>query len=100
MQFHEVKYDSAQPVDGYGPGFFRVAGDVIQGGILLTEDTVKSWSGPDDLAPLLAMAGRIDVLLFGTGAEPGPPARSFSRSLGRSRDRGRGHGLCAGLPHL
>ncbi|MHA6266423.1 Mth938-like domain-containing protein [uncultured Aliiroseovarius sp.] len=81
MQFHEVKYDSAQPVDGYGPGFFRVAGDVIQGGILLTEDTVKSWSGPDDLAPLLAMAGRIDVLFFGTGADPAHPPAAFREAL-------------------
>ncbi|UWQ13502.1 Mth938-like domain-containing protein [Aliiroseovarius sp. M344] len=81
MQFHEVKYDRAQPVDSYGPGFFRVAGEVIQGAILVTEDTVISWEGPDDLAPLLALAGKIDVLFYGTGADPAHPPADLRKAL-------------------
>ena len=69
MQFHEVNFDGAKPVDGYGPGFFRVGGTVIQGGILLTADKVQSWGGYDDLAPLIALAGKVDVLFVGTGAD-------------------------------
>ncbi|MCK8464763.1 Mth938-like domain-containing protein [Aliiroseovarius sp. S1339] len=70
MEFHEVKYNNAQPVDGYGPGFFRVADEVIQGGVLVTADAAIKWGGPDELAPLLALAGKVDVLLYGTGADP------------------------------
>ena len=81
MQFHEVKYDKAQPVDSYGPGFFRIAGAVIQGGVLVTEDTAISWSGPDDIAPLLALAGKIDVLLYGTGADPAHPPAALQAAL-------------------
>lgn len=68
MQFHEVTFDGAKPVDGYGPGFFRVDGTVLQSGILLTADKVQSWGGFDDLAPLIALAGQVDVLFVGTGA--------------------------------
>ncbi|MCK0138182.1 Mth938-like domain-containing protein [Aliiroseovarius sp. F47248L] len=81
MQFHEVKYDSAQPVDSYGPGFFRVAGEVIHGAILVTEDAAISWGGPDDVEPLLALAGKIDVLFYGTGADPAHPPSDLRAAL-------------------
>ncbi|WP_371171446.1 Mth938-like domain-containing protein [Aliiroseovarius sp. 2305UL8-7] len=81
MQFHEVKYDNAQPVDGYGPGFFRIAGKVIDGAVLVTEDAAVSWRGPDDLAPLEALAGRIDVLFYGTGAEVAHPPADLVAAL-------------------
>ncbi len=81
MQFHEVTYDSAQPVDSYGPGFFRVAGEVIHGAILVTEDMAISWDGPDDPAPLLALAGKIDVLFYGTGADPAHPPAALRTAL-------------------
>lgn len=81
MQFHEVTFDNAQPVDSYGPGFFRVAGDVIKGAVLVTEDSAISWGGPDDLAPILALAGKIDVLLYGTGADPAHPPAALREAL-------------------
>ncbi|UWQ05477.1 Mth938-like domain-containing protein [Aliiroseovarius crassostreae] len=68
MQFHEVTFEGATPVDGYGPGFFRVGGEVIRGPILLTAEKVISWDN-EDVTPLAALAGRIDVLFYGTGAE-------------------------------
>jgi uncharacterized protein len=31
MRMTEVQFDSGTPVDGYGPGFFRVGGTVLKG---------------------------------------------------------------------
>lgn len=59
------------PVDGYGPGFFRVGGKVIKGPVLVGGGVASGWGGLDDLAPLLALAGRVDVLFLGTGAQIG-----------------------------
>ncbi|PIE13953.1 MAG: hypothetical protein CSA70_03910 [Rhodobacterales bacterium] len=69
MEFHEVEYGEAVPVEGYGPGFFRLRGEVIRGAMIVTATGARGWSGYDDAAPLLALAGDIDVLFVGTGAE-------------------------------
>jgi len=69
MRLNEVKYTDAQPVEGYGPGFFRVGEHVTDGAMLLTDKGVSNWGGYDDLKPLLALAGLTDVLFIGTGAE-------------------------------
>ena len=62
-------FDGAVPVDGYGPGFFRVGGKVIRGGVLVTAEGPAPWGGLDDVAALLALSGKVDVLFLGTGAE-------------------------------
>ncbi len=69
LEFHEVEYGEAVPVEGYGPGFFRLRGEVIRGAMIVTATGARGWSGYDDAAPLLALAGDIDVLFVGTGAE-------------------------------
>ncbi|WP_375551694.1 Mth938-like domain-containing protein [Rhodophyticola porphyridii] len=69
MRLNEVHYDDSKPVDGYGPGFFRVGGVVIEGGVLLLPSGVSPWDGYEASAPLLAAAPEIDVLLLGTGSE-------------------------------
>lgn len=69
MRLTEVSYTNAQPVDGYGPGFFRIGGRVRPGPMLTGPSGTSDWGGFDDAAPLLALAGRIDVLFVGTGAE-------------------------------
>ncbi len=69
IQVSEIVFGSARPVDGYGPGFFRIGGEVLHGPVLVTAEAARSWGGPEDIAPLLALAGRIDVLLLGTGAQ-------------------------------
>lgn len=69
MQLNEVTFDEATPIDGYGPGFFRVGGNVIKGAALVTESGVRGWGGLDDTQPLLDLAGEIDVLFIGTGGE-------------------------------
>ncbi len=69
MPITEAEYGGALPVDGYGPGFFRIAGEVHHGNVVIEAGSVARWSGYDDRAPLLALAGKVDVLFVGTGAE-------------------------------
>ncbi len=69
MNLTEVNFDGAVPVDGYGPGFFRVAGQVLRGPVIVTAERAQVWAGPQDAAPLLALIGQVDVVFLGTGAE-------------------------------
>lgn len=69
MQMTEITYRDAVPIDGYGPGFFRVADQVIQGPALVTLTRATSWGGLEDLAALEALAGQVDVVFLGMGAE-------------------------------
>lgn len=71
MQLTEITFAGATPIDGYGPGFFRVAGEVVEGPILVTVEWARNWGGYDDSAPLLdlAEAEDVDVIFIGTGAE-------------------------------
>ena len=69
MQLNEVKFTGVKPVDGYGPGFFRIGGDVFHGAVLSGPAGTVIWGGYDDASPLMALAGQIDVLLVGTGQE-------------------------------
>jgi uncharacterized protein len=69
MRLNEVTYTDAKPVDGYGPGFFRIGGTVIEGGVLTGPGGTSPWEGFDAADELEALAGRVDVLFIGTGAE-------------------------------
>jgi uncharacterized protein len=69
MRLTEVTYDTAQPIEGYGPGFFRIGGQVLRGACLITPWDAGPWGGLDDTATPLALTGRIDVLFVGMGAE-------------------------------
>ena len=61
MQLNEVHYGSAQPIDGYGPGFFRVGGERIEGAILATETTARTWAGVEDVDTLVGLAGAANI---------------------------------------
>ncbi|QRZ14081.1 Mth938-like domain-containing protein [Paracoccus methylovorus] len=76
-----TEFSGAVPVDGYGPGFFRVGGVVHYGSVIVTPDGVQPWGGLDDHAGLLALAGRVDVLFLGMGAEIAFPPRALSAAL-------------------
>jgi uncharacterized protein len=81
MRLTEISYDTAPPVDGYGPGFFRVGGEVHEGGALLLPNRLSGWAGYDDTQSLLAIADQIDVLFVGTGAEIAHPPDDFRAAL-------------------
>lgn len=69
MKLTEITYDNAPPVEGYGPGFFRIAGEKRDGGQLLLPNKVVAWEGYEDLTVILDVASELDVLFVGTGAE-------------------------------
>ena len=69
MEFTRVEFLGAQPIDGYGPGFFRIGGKIYDGAVLVLPKKISSWGGYKHKEPLLALAGELDVLFFGTGSE-------------------------------
>ncbi|NCQ23657.1 MAG: hypothetical protein COW54_13195 [Rhodobacteraceae bacterium CG17_big_fil_post_rev_8_21_14_2_50_63_15] len=69
MRMTEIRFDAATPIDGYGPGFFRVAGQVLKGAICVTITGARGWGGYEDSETLLALIGTVDVIFIGTGAE-------------------------------
>lgn len=69
MRLNEIRFGTVQPIDGYGPGFFRVGGALFHGPVLVTATGAAPWGGWGDLPPLLALLGQVDVILFGTGNE-------------------------------
>ncbi|THD84412.1 hypothetical protein E7811_01275 [Aliigemmobacter aestuarii] len=81
MRLTEITYDKAQPIDGYGPGFFRIGGQVLRGACLITPWDAGPWAGFADTEAPLALAGRIDVLFLGTGAEIAHPPAAFREAL-------------------
>ena len=69
MRLNEVVFNDAKPVEGYGPGFFRIGGTVIHGSVITGASGTRTWGGFDDADALLALAGTVDILFLGMGAE-------------------------------
>ncbi|MCI4665840.1 MAG: Mth938-like domain-containing protein [Neomegalonema sp.] len=93
MKMIELSFEGAQPpIDGYAPGGFRVAGQFIEGAVLLSARGVQHWSaGPApaglDMAAaeaVISAVGDVDVLLLGTGAEIAPLPSGFREALTKS----------------
>ncbi len=81
MRLNEISYSDAVPIDGYGPGFFRIAGQVVEGAVLVSSSGVQAWGGYDDQALLLEMTGQVDVLFIGTGDETTHVPRALRAAL-------------------
>jgi Uncharacterized conserved protein len=71
MRLNEIVFTDAKPVEGYGPGFFRIGGQVIHGPVIAGPGGIQTWAGLQDDTALLALKGQVDVLFVGTGAEIG-----------------------------
>lgn len=69
MRLNEIVFNDAKPVEGYGPGFFRIGGQVIQGPVITAPSGTRTWGGFDDIAALEALVTETDVIFIGTGAE-------------------------------
>ena len=69
MRLNEVTYTNALPVDGYGPGFFRIGGEAREAPLAILPGGVTAWGGLDDAEVLLQAQSEVDVLLIGTGPE-------------------------------
>ncbi|SEM81524.1 Uncharacterized conserved protein, contains Mth938-like domain [Loktanella fryxellensis] len=81
MRLTEITYDNARPVDGYGPGFFRIGGQVIDGPVTVMPSGIAPWGGYDDTAALIAAADKVDVVFVGTGAEIAHVPPAFRKAL-------------------
>lgn len=91
MRMIEIDYEAQPPIDGYGPGGFRVDGIWHDGGLILTADGPRPLTGPptpESLAAVLGAAGSLDVLLIGQGADIAPLDRALRAALD---DAGIGH---------
>jgi len=81
MQVREISYGAARPIDGYGPGFFRIDGQVLRGPVLVTATGAGPWGGLGDSAAPLALAGRVDVLFVGMGDAIAPLSGALRAAL-------------------
>lgn len=81
MQISEISYNDARPIDGYGPGFFRVGGEVHDGAQIVTASTVLRWGGFEDTAVPEALKSEVDVLLVGTGETITPIPTAFRKAM-------------------
>lgn len=81
MRLTEVDFSAARPIEGYGPDFYRLGGEVHPAPVIFAVDRVIRWQGYDDPAPLLALAGAVDVLFIGTGPEIAPLPAGLRRAL-------------------
>ncbi len=81
MRVNEIRFTDARPIDGYGPGFFRIGGEVHEGAILVLPAGTSPWGGYDDRDALIGAAGSLDVLLVGAGAETAHPPADFRKAL-------------------
>ena len=81
MRLNEVVFTDAKPVESYGPGFFRIGGDVVHGAMLVGPGGVQSWAGYDDPDAVSVLAGDVDVVFVGTGADVAHLPETFRDQL-------------------
>ena len=81
MQLNEISFPDARPIDGYGPNFFRIGGEIVEGAVIVSPAGVGAWGGYDDIERLTDLSDVIDVLFVGTGAEIAPVPQEFRDAL-------------------
>jgi len=76
MDMEEQDIPDKLLVTAYGDGGFRVLGKRYEGSILVTPDEVLAWPVDAqvdfanlDITPFRALAGKVDILLIGTGEQ-------------------------------
>ena len=81
MRINEIRYTDAQPIDGYGPGFFRIGNRVHNGSVLVLPTGIIPWHGYEDVDALIEATEHLDVLFVGTGAEIAHTPAKFRQAL-------------------
>ena len=69
MQISEINFGKAVPIQGYGPGFFRISGKAIRAPLMVNSKGAKPWGGLQYGQSLAEFCKEIDLLLIGTGIE-------------------------------
>ena len=92
----EAHFPGRAPIEAYGNGGFRFADMSHRGSLLCLPSGIYGWEPKDklsltveDFALLFAEAGRIEILLVGSGKELRPipgPLRAALREAGISAD--------------
>lgn len=84
MRMIEIDYEAQPPIDSYGPGGFRIAGEWHEGAVLLTAAGPTEFGGlnAEGVAPILALSAEIDVLMLGMG----PDIAALDRDLRMALD--------------
>lgn len=84
----EAHFPGRAPIDAYGNGGFRFADMSHRGSILCLPSGIYGWQpadpdnlSVDDFAKLLAEAGRVQVLLVGTGKALKPLPKALRETL-------------------
>ena len=81
MQLSEITFATGHPVDGYGPNFFRVAGEVFEGNLAILPNSCGPWAGFADPSLFVDAAKDLDVVFVGTGAQIAHIPPDFLASL-------------------
>lgn len=81
MRLTEIDYDDAQPIEGYGPGFFRIKGEALQAPLIVTASGAKGWGGVEDTQTLLDLKDTVDVIFLGMGDDIAHAPKSLRTAL-------------------
>ena len=81
MRLNEVDYNDSSPVDGYGPGFFRIGGEVYEGAVVTGPLGTSLWAGLEDPTTLLDLKEHVDVLFLGMGTDVAHAPTEFRSAL-------------------
>jgi uncharacterized protein len=86
VKMTEVRFAAGTPIDGYGPGLFRIGGYQHMGGLLILPRRVAQWTPAWPLtagcvADILAAATDIDIVLIGMGADIAPLPREVRAAI-------------------
>lgn len=84
MRLNEITPRHGLRIDSYGSGGFRIEGVWHVGSLIVTPAGVETFEGPvgrETVAPVLAQAGEIDVVLVGQGPDFAPLARAARLAL-------------------
>lgn len=69
MRLTEIDFQAGLPIEGYGPGYFRIADQPHPAPLLLGPGGPVSWRGLEDAASLIEIGKEVDVIFIGTGPE-------------------------------
>jgi uncharacterized protein len=74
MKMREVAFSERPPIEGYGPGVFRLGGTLHHGGLMILPRRMDDWApsrpfADADFAAAVEAAEDIDLLLVGMGGD-------------------------------
>ncbi len=81
IELNEVRFKAGQPIDGYGPGFFRLGDHAHQGPLAILPSGVMAWQGFPQVDLFIAAKDAFDILLVGMGAEIAPLPKDLRTAL-------------------